>query len=168
MSDQNPAASPRAASEVDPSRRAPVINAPEGIMQSMRHGWIAAVVYGVITMIYDLVTIFSAPNKGTAAWSLLDAAIIFALAFGIYRKSGGSAILMLTFLCWVQYLVWKQTGFPSGLVIGIVLAIFFSRAIIGTFRYHAFVKRERLNPSPPKQSLGDDPFFRTRDRPSDG
>ena len=144
------------------------IDVSEEVAQPIRQGWIAAVVSAVITLLFDLLAIFHATDKGTAALSLLDAAIIFALGFGIYRKSRVSATLMLAFLCLVQYVAWKQTGFPSGLVIGLVLAIFFFRAIIGTFRYHAFAKRERLNPSPPKQSLSNDPFFQAKDRPSDG
>lgn len=168
MSDTGNTTSPHTAVAPGQQRRSIVANVPEEIAQSTRQGWIAAVIYGVITMLVDLVAIFNATNKSAAAWSLLDAAVIFALAFGIYRKSRISAILMLAFLCLIQYVVWKQTGFPSGVVIGIVLAIFFFRAIVGTFRYHAFAKRERLNPSPPKQSLSDDPLFRAQDRPSDG
>ena len=163
MSDTSNATSPHTGAAPEQQRRSIAANVPEEIAQPIRHGWIAAVVYGVMTLLVDIIAIFNATNKGVAAWSLLDAAIVFALAFGIYRKSRVSAILLLAFLAWVQYLVWKQSGFPTGLVSGIVFAIFFVRAIVGTVRYHAFAKRERLNPSPPARSLSDDPFFERQD-----
>jgi hypothetical protein len=133
---------------------------PEEIARPIKHGWVAACVSCAMTL---LVTILALSGDATAsadaAWNLVDVALIAGLAFGIYKRGRTAATLMFAYFVLSKILVVVQTGMPSGLVLGLVFAIFYFRAMTATFRYHRFLREWKRNPPAPRRSLSEDPLF---------
>ncbi len=101
--------------------------------------WIAGAISGVITVIVSLKGAF-----GFNQWNLIDAFIMFALAFGVYKKSRISAILL--FIFWIGgriLMIVEEPGTIGGaLVMAILFGFWFFQGIRGTFAYHRIVKAE--------------------------
>jgi len=74
------------------------------------------------------------------AYSLLDVGLIFALAFGIYKKSRAAAVVMFLYYALSKILIMAQTGQPSGLLVTLIFLYYFARAALGTFDYHKTLK----------------------------
>lgn len=133
---------------------------PSEITAPIKHGWIAACISGVLTLIATVFSMFNGPNEVFAgAWSLIDVALIAGFAFGIWRRSRVAATLMFVYFVLSKILIMQATGRPDGLVLGLVFLIFYFRAMTATFRYHRFVKNWKRNPPPPRARLSDDPLF---------
>ena len=133
---------------------------PEEISRPIKHGWVAACVSCVVTLIATLIALSGDSAGNTdAAWNLVDVALIAGLAFGIYKRSRTAATIMLVYFVLSKVLIMMGTGMPSGLVLGLLFAIFYFRAMTATFRYHRFLREWKRNPPAPKRSLSEDPLF---------
>lgn len=133
---------------------------PDDITRPITHGWVAACVSGAITLLVTLVAMGSGGNGvGDGAWNLVDVGLIALLAFGIYKRSRTAATIMLAYFVLSKILIMVETGRPSGLVLGLLFAIFYFRAMTATYRYHRFVNAWKRNPPAPKRPLSDDPLF---------
>lgn len=163
MNENNPYASPHA---VIHSSTHAGIEVPEEITTPIRHGCIAAIVAGTILSISTLAAIAftSESNLSVAAWNFVDIALVFALAFGVYRKSRTAAVMLVIYLILSQILIMVSTGMPRGVVLAIVLLIFYSRAVVGTFRYHRFIHHAKRHPPEVRSRLSDDPYFNQQAR----
>lgn len=165
MADPNPYASPQAGVAELPATR---IHVPEHITGPIRHGWVAALVSGAMTLLATLVAMAGdSEDAMLGAWNLIDVAMIAALAFGIYRNSRIAATLMFAYFLASKVLIMVSTGMPTGAVLGLVFLIFYFRAMLATFRYHRYVRNARLHPPPPAKRLSDDPFFQPRQSPAE-
>jgi hypothetical protein len=133
---------------------------PEEISRPIKHGWVAACVSCGVTLIATLIALSGDSAGNTdAAWNLVDVALIAGLAFGIYKRSRTAATIMLVYFVLSKVLIMMGTGMPSGLVLGLLFAIFYFRAMTATFRYHRFLREWKRNPPAPKRSLSEDPLF---------
>jgi len=133
---------------------------PDEIARPIKHGWVAACVSGAMTLLVTAIAMGTGGNgMGDGAWNLVDVGLIALLAFGIYRRSRTAATAMLAYFVLSKILIMMETGKPSGLVLGLLFAIFYFRAMTATYRYHRFVKDWKRNPPAPKRSLSDDPLF---------
>ena len=133
---------------------------PDDITRPIKHGWVAACVSCVVTLIATLIAMSGdSAENADAAWTLVDVALIAGLAFGIYKRSRTSATLMFIYFVLSKVLITIETGMPSGLVLGLVFMIFYFRAMTATFRYHRFHREWKRNPPAPKRSLSEDPLF---------
>ncbi len=117
------------------------IEVPNDILKKIKGGWIVALISGVMTI--ALIGI----AMGTGAlgnlfdwWSSLDVVLIFALAFGIYKKSRTAATIMFVYFLLSKIWFIVETGKPSGIVLSLVFLYFYLQAMIGTYQYHKFVK----------------------------
>jgi hypothetical protein len=63
----------------------------EDAEKAIKNAWIAGIISGVITL---LAIFFLA---GIDLFNLIDVALIFGLAFGIYKKSRAAAVIMLIY-----------------------------------------------------------------------
>lgn len=137
----NPYRAPKADVEV-PDDEPDIPLAP---LKAIRNAWIAAVVSGAITVLFSLIGMAGGGSMGFSAWSLIDAALIFGLAFGIYRKSRVCALIMLIYFVGSKILM-LMDGYASNLF-GIALALAFlywyTKGVIGTFAYHKLIKNLR-------------------------
>lgn len=158
MSDINPYATPQAA--VSETPRA-ALDVPEDILKHIKHGWIAALVSGTLTLLMTAATMAGdTANAGTHAWNFVDVLLIFGLAFGIFRNSRAAATAMFFYFLLSKIIMMVETGAPSGVVLGLLFLIFYFRAMTATYRYHRFVRHARRFPPPPKVRISDDPLFR--------
>ncbi len=108
-------------------------------LRKIKTAWVAGIVSGVITL---AVTLFSMTGRrlfGFNAWALFDVALIFGLAFGIYRKSRVCAVVMLAYFVLSKIYLWTITPSLIGLLFALVFLFCYVLGVIGTFRYHRIV-----------------------------
>ena len=106
---------------------------PVDVHRKIRDAWICAVASGVITL---AATLYGMRNDPEAAWQLIDVVILFALGYGIYRRSRACAVLMLVYWIGAKAYEIVVTGRFSGWLLGIVFAAAFVYGVVGTFAYH--------------------------------
>lgn len=136
------------------------IEVPDEITRQIRYGWIAAVVSGTLTLAATVIVILGQSEIALlGVWSFVDVALIFGLAFGIYRNSRTAATLMFGYFLLSKIMIMMETGKPTGLVLAIVFLIFYFRAMVATFRFHSFISHAKRFPPPPRQRISDDPLF---------
>lgn len=132
MSTENPYTAPTAAiAEVSP-------RIPEDIRKKVKTAWVAGCISGTVTLAITAVAMSGTDMLGFDAWSLLDVALIFGLAFGIYKKSRACAVLMLLYFVASKILLMVEAGKPSGLLMALIFAYCFWQGVAGTFAYHRF------------------------------
>ena len=117
-------------------RDAPPEVPPAPVLAKIKGAWIAAVVSGSITLVVILIALGGTSIMGITSANFVDVALIFGLAFGIYRKSRTCAVLMFVYFVASKILMMKQAGAPSGLLLAVVFAALFFQGIVGTFQYH--------------------------------
>ena len=105
---------------------------------------ITAVIGGILTTAMSFLGTFR-----FNVFNLIDAAILFGLAFGVYRKSRTCAIILLVYHLGTRFDMYQRTGNLSaafGLVAIGVTAIYFL-AILGTFAFHAIRMEQSSTPA---------------------
>jgi len=112
--------------------------------KSIPHAGIAAIVYGAISIGSALLAWLQATFYGrpapVAAWivgSIVAAAISGILAFGIFRKSRVSIVLMLIVVILPQLYTWFIAHSVAGTLVSIVVAGFLLRGARRIFQDHA-------------------------------
>ncbi len=159
MSDPNPyapPATPVSGHDLRPAER----QIPETIAAPIRHGWIAACLSCAMTLLATLLSLRQSGDQTVfSAFNLIDVGLIALLAFGIRKRSRTAATVMLAYFVLSKILIMRQTGQPTGIVFGLVFAIFYFRAMTATFRYHRFVKEWMRNPPVSRPSLSENPLF---------
>ena len=101
---------------------------------------IMALISGVGTILISL-----AGFQGVDVWNLADAAIVFGLAFGMYKKSRVCAVFLLLYYLYNRYLLWIDFQ-DIKLFINITVILFsagYILGLIGTFRYHRCLKMNK-------------------------
>jgi hypothetical protein len=116
------------------------VEIPEDITKKIKRGWIAAIVSGVITLVLVLMAI----REGSISplidiRSSVDVALIFLLAFGIYKKSRVAATFMFVYFLLAKIWIIYVTGSPSGIPVAIAFLYLYFNAMIGTYRYHKLI-----------------------------
>ena len=98
-------------------------------------GWIAASAAGVF-----MIALAFMVGAGQVMWVYLaGAAILFALAYGIYRRSRACAVLVLLnhFLGVVGLFARVRDVPPTDIMVTLALAALYVLGVIGTFVHHA-------------------------------
>ena len=97
-------------------------------------GWIAAAIAGFATLIFSL-----AESFGLNHYNLVDAAILLALAYGVYRRSRTCAVLALAYHILNRVMLYAGTRDvpPITMVITLVFAALYVLGVIGTFVHNA-------------------------------
>jgi hypothetical protein len=97
-------------------------------------GWITAVIAGFFTMLCVMTGCF-----GLNKYNIVDMALLFGLAYGVYRRSRTCAVLLLAYDVASQAMLLSRGRQPS--VIALISAGTFFTAyalgVIGTFVSHA-------------------------------
>ena len=73
-------------------------------------------------------------------WTLIDVILVFALAFGIYKKSRFAATTMFIYFLASKIWLIVETGKPTGLVMAIIFLYFYFQAMVGTYQYYKILK----------------------------
>jgi hypothetical protein len=97
-------------------------------------GWIGAAIAGLFMVVFSFVIGFG------FGWPyLLGGAILFALSYGIYRRSRICAVLVLVNHFLGVAALFTRTRYlpPAELAMTLVLAVLYVLGVIGTFAHHA-------------------------------
>lgn len=135
----NPYESPKTDVEQNSAENA----VPAPILKKIRSCWIAGLVSAGITLIFAFLALFGVSAFGIDEWAFVDAAIMVALVFGVYKKSRTCAILLFVFFAFNKALMWYEAGSVKGLPIALLFFWFFGQGIVGTFQYQKLVQRAR-------------------------
>ena len=112
---------------------------PESVLRDIRNGWIAAVISGAITLIFTAVAMSETAVYSFSAWELIDVALVFGLAYGIYRRSRVCAVLLLLYFVQAKVYLLVAGAPASSIPMALIFIYFFARAVLGTLRYHKIV-----------------------------
>lgn len=137
MQPRNPYAAPTAAA-VESAPEVPV-----EINQHIRNAWIAACISGALTLVVTLVSMSGPQVLGAGAWTMVDVALIFGLAYGIWRKSRVCAVLMLAYFLMSKIWMVVETGQFQGSFVALIFLYYYLRGAIATFKYHALIQGAR-------------------------
>lgn len=124
----------------------------EKIDSRIKIGYILAFISGLLTLVISVLGFCLQSGKGDflsyfADPSILfDIILIFALAYGIYKRSRICAIFMFLYFLVSKIILMTEFGRPSGIVVSIVFLYFFFQAIIGTFDHHKLLKQQGTPP----------------------
>ncbi len=109
---------------------------------AIRRAWIAAIVSGTWTLAFTLFAVASGNKQSFSligVWSFVDVILVYALAYGIYRRSRVCAVLMLTAFVLGQVVarlhisdLWSL----SGILVPSIFVYLFMQGARGTFAYH--------------------------------
>lgn len=152
----NPYAAPHAQT---PAPAPSMAKAPDTIVRKIMAGCIVAGILAAMDLV-AAVRGFVAGNATSGITSSIEAALVFALAYGLYRKSRVAAILILAYYVLVR-IAFLVAGSLNGLGMGVLVVMVFLSAARGTFQYNGWLQQERRFPSSQRPRLSDDPLFRT-------
>jgi hypothetical protein len=114
---------------------------PPEVLKKIKNAWVVGIVSGCMTLVATLIAMYGMSLLGLNAWNLLDAALIFGLAFGIYKKSRSCAVLMLIYFVASKIIIIADTGKFSSAFFSIIFIYFYVQGVIGTFTYHKRLKQ---------------------------
>ena len=110
----------------------------------IRRGWISGIIVGSLTLLITIISLNSPENstlrESFNGLSFIDITIVFALTFGVYKKSKISAILLLAFFLLPKILGFIETGDAKVLTGGSIFVYFFVDAIRGISEYQKINK----------------------------
>jgi serine/threonine-protein kinase len=132
---------PYSASTVD-MEQADEIVVPEKVQKQIRNAWIAGTISGTITLAVVLFAMAGANILGFSAWQLIDVALIFALTFGIYRKSRVCAVVMLIYFIISKAMLITQAGSSTGIITALIFLYYYGYGVAGTFAYHKAMREQ--------------------------
>ena len=96
-------------------------------------GWVAAATAGSSTLLFAVNSTY-----GFNHYNLIDAALLFALAYGISRRSRICAVLALAYHVLNRAFIFESREIsPIAMVFTLLFAALYVMGIIGTFVYHA-------------------------------
>jgi magnesium-transporting ATPase (P-type) len=105
----------------------------------IKFGWIVAAFSGALTTVLSILAITSEtgtdPLGIATPWNLLDGIIYLGLAYGIYKKSRISSILIFILHCYFHFYVRINSGGNPGFFAAFI-AVIYLQAILATFKFH--------------------------------
>lgn len=104
--------------------------------------WISGAVYAALvsgTLTFALWAVGASreiEGSTAAVIGIVDAALMFGLAFGVSRRSRVAAAALLGVHVLGMLLKLVLSGFPSGVIGGVIFGFFYIRGLLGTIDYH--------------------------------
>ncbi|HXZ92266.1 MAG TPA: hypothetical protein VEG36_05240 [Burkholderiales bacterium] len=108
----------------------------EPVRRDIRNAWIAATISGCVTLVFAAIATLSSPVFGFGAAQFIDVALIFGLGYGVYRCSRACAVGLLAYFVLSKLIMLRAGGPASGIPMALLFIYFYSRGVVGTFRYH--------------------------------
>src|SRR5688572_26416200 len=113
-------------------------------IKAMKNGAVAACISGTLTLVFFLIATTSNTEGELKLWNdpwiIVDILLIFACAYGIYKKSRFAAILLFCYFIFAKIVIGLETGKMPGIGLALVFLYFYGKAIQGTFVYHRLEK----------------------------
>ncbi len=121
-------------------------------IKATKNGAVAACISGVLTLGVFLIAIFTNAKGEIGLWNdpfvIFDVFLIFACAYGIYKKSRFAAVLLFCYFIFSKIVIGIETGSTSGIFVALVFLYFYGKAIQGAFVFHKIKKSENPNYKP--------------------
>jgi hypothetical protein len=111
------------------------------IDKKIKHARIAAMISGTITLAASITLIYKQPELQFSLFnvlSLVDAFIIFSMAYGIYKKSRLCAVLMFEYFLLSKLFIMSTSSQINlgAIIVGSIFLYFLFQGIRGTFAHH--------------------------------
>lgn len=122
-------------------------------LKYISYAWITTAVSALLTVIVAFLSTYSENIKyryGIDLWSLIDAAIVAGLAYGIYRKNRYCALTMFIYFFVSKLGMFFAVG--SGGAVSIIFLVILCRGTIATFRVYNY--RVKIGEIQPKTRRG--------------
>lgn len=121
---------------------------------------IAGAISGAVTLVFAVIAIANGRallDGAITGWAVLDAAITFGLAYGVFRKSRASAVGLLAYYLLNQVVLRAEVGWGSGLGMAVFFVFFFVQGVRGAFAYHRMSADDGVHPEgePPSGVVGE-------------
>lgn len=116
------------------------IDVPQKILKKIQGAWIAGIVSICITVAFTVASLSGNDLLGLDETAFIDVILMCIFAYGIYKKSRISAVLMLLLFALNKAIMWSQAGALNGLGVALIFFWFYTQGVIGTFQYHRFMK----------------------------
>ncbi len=142
MSD-NPYEPTKSDLEVAPS----AFDIPPDVLRNIRNAWVAALVSGIITLLAAVAALLSVKISIFSGWMLFDAAFIFGLAYGIYRKSRACAVVLTVYFVISKIMIFTSGATTVGGIVAAIFLYFYARGIEGTYKYQKLMREQEQGPS---------------------
>jgi len=121
------------------------MNRAEAI-KATKNGAIAACISGAFTLLLSSIAILTDATGTLEIWNdpfiVFDIVLIFACAWGIYKKSRFAAVLLFCYFIFAKVVIGLETGEVSGLLMSFILLYFYGKAIQGAYVYQKIEKAE--------------------------
>lgn len=115
------------------------------VAKAIRHAVIAACISAALTVVVVLVAMNgNSPRLEYYADPsfFLDVAIIALLAYGVHRRSRVAAVFLFAYFVASKIIVALDTGRGGSVVVSLLFAWFFARAVYATFVHHRQLREE--------------------------
>lgn len=124
-----------------------------GAIKAAKNGAIAATITGCLTLAVVVFASYSNADADLALWddpfSVFDAVLAFACAWGMYRKSRAAAVVIFVYFIFSKINIGISIGRIPGLSVALIFLYYYGRAIQGTFAFHRLEKAENPDYRPP-------------------
>jgi serine/threonine-protein kinase len=115
---------------------------PKEIHDKLHNGWIAGAIVGGLSFLYACwIALTSDAQMGIKLAGFIDTLLVFALAFGIYRKSRVAAVLMLVWFVVGRIFQVYVSGQFGGVLLLVIFSLFFYQAAHASFAWHRLQKK---------------------------
>ena len=124
------------------------VTVPESITKKIKAGGAAGIICGLVTLGVALFANKGAESNGQINQMLLiDVGLIFAMTFGIYKKSRFAATVMFIYFLGSKISMAMENPKTSGMIVGVIFLIMFLQAMVGTYQYHKALNSARQGQS---------------------
>ncbi len=106
---------------------------PEAVIQQ---AWQLGIACGLFTLAAGLIAFSGHPLFGYTVWNLLDAAVIFLLSFGVYKKSRFCALLLFLYYVASSIFLIIDNRQYAAIAAQVVFSSYLLRGVQGTFVFH--------------------------------
>ncbi|MHC4759312.1 MAG: hypothetical protein ACYTE8_11705 [Planctomycetota bacterium] len=115
-------------------------------LKATKTAYIVAIVSATLTLIASIAAAAGHTFDGRISpWMALDAILIYALAYGIYKNSRICSSLMFVYWVAIKVIALTKPNSTETLPIAVIFAYFFFMGIIGTFTYHKLTKTPKTS-----------------------
>lgn len=122
----------------------PELKTLEHAEHAIRNATIAVLVSAFITVCVAVLPFFGMSFGGYTPMELFDALFMLLLAYGLKRKSRGSALVLLVYFLYSRIYIFGEIADPSELVgaslTSGVFLLFYLHGLRGTFAYHVMMR----------------------------
>jgi hypothetical protein len=110
---------------------------PYYIERDIKRAWVLALILATGTLAISLFVVLARSTfYGISAWTLFDAALMYGLAIGVYRRSRVTIVLLICYLAESKLHLYWVTGKIGALISLAIFGYFFLTGALAIFEYH--------------------------------